>query len=66
LKTIREIYDEDTLATNYKYRGIYLIQGKIDSIDLKEVMGKRTSSDTFITSDGCTYTSVTDTSLIHT
>lgn len=66
LKTIRQIYDEDSMASNYTYRGIYLIYGEIDSFDLKAVMGSRSSADTFVTSDGVTYSDVTDTTLIHT
>lgn len=64
-KTIRQIYDEDPMADAYTYRGIYMFYGNTDDIDLKSVMGARTSADTFITSDGITYTDITETSLIH-
>lgn len=66
LKTIREIYDEDALASSYTYRGIYQIRGDLDTIDLKAVMGKRTKADTFILSDGTTYENITATTLQHT
>jgi hypothetical protein len=66
-KTIREIYDEDTMANTYTYRGIYLIQARddIENFDLKECMNKRTNEDTFILSDGTIYTNITDSSLSH-
>ena len=64
-KTIRQIYDEDPMAETYTYRGIYMIYGTDDAIDLKAVMSKRTSADTFITSDGITYSDITETSLTH-
>lgn len=65
-KTIREIYDEDALASSYAYRGIYQIRGEDDTIDLKAVMNKRTNADTFILSDGTTYENITATTLEHT
>ena len=66
LKTIREIYDEDDLASSYTYRAIVMISNDLDSFDLKAIMGSRTKADTFITSDGSTYTDITDATLIHT
>lgn len=65
-KTIREIYDEDTLASSYTYRGIYQIRGDLDTIDLKAAMNQRTNADTFILSDGTTYENITATTLEHT
>ena len=65
-KFINEIYDEDTLATTYTYRGIYLIYGDRDIIDLKLMMSSRTNADTFITSDGSVYNDITDATLLHT
>ena len=65
-KTIREIYDEDTLASSYTYRGIYQIRGDLDTIDLKLCMNQRTNADTFILSDGTTYENITETTLEHT
>ena len=66
-KTIREIYDEDTMANTYSYRGIYLIYARedIENFDLKACMSNRTSADTFILSDGTIYTDITESSLIH-
>ena len=64
-KTIREIYDEDTI-TGYTYRGIFQIRGDLDTFDLKECMNARSSADTFILSDGTTYTNITATTLEHT
>ena len=66
MKTIRQIYDEDTMAENYTYRAIYQITDDYDTIDLKKAMGSRTSADTFILSDGTVYTDITDTILNHT
>lgn len=65
-KTIREIYDEDALASSYTYRGIYQIRGDLDTIDLKAVMKARTNADTFILSDGTTYENIIATTLEHT
>lgn len=65
LKTIREIYDEDT-TTGYTYRGIFQIRGDLDTFDLKACMNARSSADTFILSDGTTYENITATTLEHT
>jgi hypothetical protein len=64
LKTLRELYDEDD-TSGYSYRAIYMFNGDQDSLDLKSIMEARTSADTFKTSDGTTYTDITETSLIH-
>lgn len=66
LKTIDEIFDEDSMASSYTYRGVYQIIGEHDSIDLKEQMQKRTSADTFVLSDGTVYENITATTLVHT
>lgn len=66
LKTIDEIFDEDSMASSYTYRGIYQIIGEHDSIDLKEQMQRRTSADTFVLSDGTVYENITATTLVHT
>lgn len=66
MKTIRQIYDEDPMATTYKYRGIYMIKGELDTMDLKAVLLNRTNADTFILSDGAVYTDVTASNLEHT
>lgn len=63
LKTIRQIYDEDT-TTGYTYKSIYLIKGEDDTTNLKDAYG--TTSITFKLSDGTTYTNVTASSLVHT
>lgn len=66
LKTIREIYDEDTMASSYTYRGIYQIIGEYDTIDLKKALNSRTYSDTFVLSDGTVYEKITANKLEHT
>ena len=66
LKTIKEIFDEDTMASTYTYRGIYQIIGEYDTFDLKSQTGNRTNADTFILSDGTVYTDITTTTLEHT
>lgn len=66
MKTIRQIYDEDKLADSYQYHAIYQIRGDLDTIDLKEVLHRESTSYTFILSDGTTYSNITDTSLKHT
>jgi hypothetical protein len=43
-----------------------MFYGKLDSFDLKGLMQNRSTADTFITSDGATYTDITDTTLMHT
>lgn len=65
LKTIREIYDEDT-TTGYTYKGIFQIKGDLSKIDLKKCMNGRSNSDTFVLSDGTTYNNITATTLEHT
>ena len=64
-KTIRQIYDEDTLKNDFTYSGIYLIYGNVNTMDLKAVFNKAAASYTFITSDGARYNDNTDTSLMH-
>ena len=64
-KTIRQIYDEDTLKNDFTYSGIYLIYGNVNTMDLKAVFNKTAASYTFITSDGARYNDNTDTSLMH-
>lgn len=66
MKTIRQIYDEDTMASSYTYRGIYLIYGDVDVMDLKSALSKSTSSFTFVLSDGTTYNNITANTLVHT
>lgn len=66
MKTIRQIYDEDAMASSYKFRAIYQIEDDYDTIDLKATMNARTNADTFILSDGTTYTNITSTTLNHT
>ena len=66
LKTIREIWDEDTQIGSYTHRGIYQIIGEYDTIDLKKSLKSRTNADTFILSDGTTYTDITTNTLNHT
>lgn len=66
MKTIRQIYDEDVMANDYKYRAIYQITDDYDTLDLKATMGARTSADTFLLSDGSVYTNITTKTLIHT
>ena len=66
LKTIDEIFDEDSMASSYTYRGVYQIIGEYDTVDLKEQMGNRTNADTFILSDGTVYENMTATTLVHT
>ena len=64
-KNIRQIYDEDSLADSYTYRGIYMVRGDYDSLDLKQCMGSTTNKTTFILSDGTRYDDITASSLIH-
>lgn len=67
LKTIREIWDEDTTGTTYgTYRGIYQIIGEYDTLDLKKALNSRTQADTFILSDGTIYENITANTLEHT
>lgn len=66
MKTIRQIYDEDVMANDYKYRAIYQITDDYDTIDLKQAFGGSTTAQTFVLSDGTVYTNVTTKNLSHT
>lgn len=65
-KTIRQIYDEDTMASSYTYRAVYQITDEFDTIDLKKAFESTNTSQTFVLSDGAVYENVTATTLEHT
>ena len=66
MKTIRQIYDEDTMANDYEYRAIFQITDDYDTIDLKLAFGASTKAQTFVLSDGTVYTNDTNKNLLHT